>query len=89
MNVTGSEGLEGDKSGVAGFLSGIQDKTAILPDYGSNIDKAVAPADSAATASAGKSMSGLLGSAIILAIALATGTAISFSKRRRRGGAQT
>lgn len=93
--VSGKEGLEPGKGGLHGALSGIQEKTALLPDYGFRKSPPAAgeagpPGDAPAPASpgapgpsddAGSGVAGLVGGAITLAVAGFLGWAL----RRRTG----
>ncbi len=68
--VTGSDELEAPESGIYGSLSQVQEKTAVLPDYGF-AESAEAEADEESgeawpAVSAGTTTSGLLGGAITL-----------------------
>lgn len=80
QNVAGSPELEASGS-VHEAFSSAQEATAILPDYGFRQDAGDA------AVSVGTSVSGLVGSALVLAAALGCGALIFFVKRRKKSGA--
>jgi len=80
--ITGSENVVAAKSGVHGALAGIQEKTALLPDYNFKGSDAVkkegtiqpaAEANKEAENKLGRSVSGVLGGFITLALAALIG----------------
>jgi cobalt/nickel transport system permease protein len=83
FRLTGKEDAEPHGSGSAGFFNSLQDKTAILPDYHfkagdlEESKKGQWPAADPAT-----SVSGLIGGAMTLAVALLIG--VSLKKRKKR-----
>lgn len=88
--VIGTVELEA-KDGIHGVLSEVQDKMAILPDYGFKATGNETPNETAGegdeawpSASAGTSVSGVVGGALTLALAVLTGVIISFIKRKKK-----
>jgi len=87
--VTGKAELAGGDHGVPAALKGLQEKTAILPDYGFRKEEA-APDEKEETPSwpsvdAGTTVSGLVGGAMVLAVAAAIGWAIRALRKSRAG----
>lgn len=86
--VTG-EGEPGGDGGIHSSLAAVQDKTAILPDYGFGKSAAAGDADGAGGGAAkpdlGKSVSGLVGGFVTLALVALVGLVVS---RRRATGAR-
>lgn len=87
--VTGSAELEGGASPVKELASGVQEKTALLPDYAFRSPGEDPPAAEAEPAwpavDSGTSVSGILGGLITLAIAAGLGVALN--RRSKRGAA--
>ncbi len=85
--ITGKGELAQQTQGIAAALREIQEKTAFLPDY--NFRSASGAADKTAESSswpgvkAGTSVSGILGSAIVLGLVVLIGLAIRTFKKRR------
>lgn len=79
--VTGKEELDGSKNGIHGTLSALQDKLAFLPDY--NFRKT--DSDKKSDSKAGKSLAGVVGALITLAIAVLIGYIL---KKRQKKAAQ-
>jgi cobalt/nickel transport system permease protein len=76
-NVTGQEEIQGAESGLHGTLAGVQEKTALLPDY--QFDEKGNEAGGAARV--GASVSGLVGGALTLLLAGAVGFALRLRGR--------
>ena len=76
--------------GIHETLSGIQEKTAFLPDYGFKAGEGeqepagAEPEEAWPAVSAGTSVSGIVGGALTLALAAITGLIISMVKRRKK-----
>ncbi len=91
--VTGKEGLPEPRGGIGERLKTLQEKTAFLPDYGFRASPGMAEtasaADPAATAAsawprpdAGSSLSGILGSGIVLFLTMLAGLTIRRLRKR-------
>jgi cobalt/nickel transport system permease protein len=82
FKATGKEEMESSADGVHGSLADLQKKTAVLPDYDFNKPEDEAgkplekPAESWPAVSAGRSVAGLVGGALVLCIAAVTGFAL-------------
>ena len=79
--VTGKKELEGAKGGVHGLLGGLQEKTALLPDYtfkqtAGKSDAAPAPGETKAGNRLGTSLAGVVGALLTLGLALLTGVVL-------------
>lgn len=78
--VSGAEELDAPAGGLHATLSGVQEKTALLPDYGFPAADAAGPAPAEAAVwpavSVGTSVSGLVGGLLTLALAGAVGLAL-------------
>lgn len=92
--VTGREEVEGSEAGVHKSLAEVQEKTAILPDYGfksaegggASDDRAEAEPEPWPAVSVGTSVSGLVGGLLTLALACAVGFALKARSFRRASG---
>jgi len=84
--VSGKEEVSGAESGIHTGLAAVQEKTALLPDYGFKAPKSEATAEEEPwpAVSAGTSLSGIAGGAMTLALACLIGLALKFSSRRNR-----
>jgi cobalt/nickel transport system permease protein len=83
-SLTGKERLESPSRGIHHLLETIQEKTAVLPDYGFKAGEEKPPEEESwPVVDAGTSMSGLLGGAITLATAFLI--ALPLRRRRRKG----
>jgi cobalt/nickel transport system permease protein len=89
--VTGSEELEAPKEGLLASLAGLQEKTALLPDYGFKdagaSEGAGEEAESWPAVSGGTSVSGLVGAMIVLIFA--AGTSLVLYKLRGKNPGET
>jgi cobalt/nickel transport system permease protein len=85
--ITGKERLPEQDRGLAGALRGVQRKTAVLPGYGFKPPEGEPAEKEGASAwpaaEAGTTTSGLLGSALVLGLALFIGWAIRAARGRR------
>ena len=83
--VTGSEEVESPQEGLHGSLAAVQEKTAILPDYGfasaGDESEEQAAAETWPAVSTGTSVSGLVGGVITLALAVVIGFALKMGRR--------
>ena len=85
--VTGGRGVEASGQGVAGALQKAQEQTAFLPDYqfkqetGEGERRTVVPAPQS---SAGTSVAGIVGAAIVLLFSLAAGFTVRLLRSRRK-----
>lgn len=92
--VSGKEELEAPAGGIHHALAGLQEKTALLPDYGFRTAEAEPPpaaqAESAPRSwpavSAGTSLSGIVGGLITLALAGVVGFALKARSMQRASG---
>jgi cobalt/nickel transport system permease protein len=84
--VTGEEELAAPETGVHSSLAGVQERTSVLPDYGFRKAGAAQPAAAQQAAwpavDAGTSISGLLGGALTLVLALLIGVLLRRRVRR-------
>jgi cobalt/nickel transport system permease protein len=82
--VTGKEEVSESESGLHKGLAGIQEKTAVLPDYGFKAaeGEATAVAEPWPAISAGTSLSGIVGGLMTLALACLVGFALRMGSRR-------
>ncbi len=80
--VFGRTELPRQGSGIAPALKSVQDKTAVLPDY--DFKKTGEEKEGASPPAAGKSVSGIVGSAIVLAAVLIIGFIIRALRGNRR-----
>jgi cobalt/nickel transport system permease protein len=87
MRVSGKEELETPEKGIHASLSEIQEKTAILPDYGfKKTDDEPAEESDEATWPAvdiGTSVSGIVGGAFTLLLAVGVGAAVKLAYRKK------
>jgi len=88
--VTGKGELPERDHGVSAVLKGVQERTAVLPDYGFRPPEGrseMAPADAPGWPSvdSGTTVSGLIGGALVLGAAMAIGWAVRAFRRRRAG----
>jgi cobalt/nickel transport system permease protein len=83
-HVTGKEEVSGAESGLHKGLAAMQEKTALLPDYGFKPAAGEAPATAEPwpAARAGTSLSGLVGGVLTLALACLVGFALRMGSRR-------
>ena len=86
-HVTGKEEVSASESGLHKGLAGIQEKTALMPDYGFKpvADEATTVAEPWPAISAGTSLSGLVGGVLTLALACLAGFLLRLGSRRRMG----
>ena len=86
--ITGSEELEGPGNGVHRSLGDLQEKTALLPDYGFREDRGEEPRapgeGDTLSEKAGTSVSGLLGGGLTLLLAGAAGMILRWKRVRTR-----
>ena len=85
FHTTGTEALEAPDHNVHSLLAKIQEKTAFLPDYGFRISKdvQVSEPESEDAVNSGTSVSGLVGGALVLVLAVLIGFVL---KKRRLAG---
>ncbi|MEW6721371.1 MAG: energy-coupling factor ABC transporter permease [Thermodesulfobacteriota bacterium] len=87
--ITGKAELQEREHGVSAALKELQEKTAILPDYGFRTPEAEAgkPEETPSWPSvdAGSTVSGLVGGILVLAMAMLVGWAVRALRRRRAG----
>jgi cobalt/nickel transport system permease protein len=86
--VSGKEEVSGSESGVHTGLAAVQEKTALLPDYGFKAPEgeATAEAEPWPAVSAGTSLSGIVGGGMTLALACLVGVALRLGSRRNKTG---
>ncbi|MBU0483016.1 MAG: energy-coupling factor ABC transporter permease [Proteobacteria bacterium] len=85
--VTGSEEVEAPEQGIHHSLEKLQEKTALLPDYGfKNDEAAVVPGPengSGSTVAIGTSVAGLLGGALVLLLMVLLGFILKIKRHSR------
>jgi len=83
--VSGKEEVSGAESGLHTGLAAVQEKTALLPDYGFKAPEgeATAEAEPWPAISAGTSLSGVVGGLMTLAFACLVGVALRLGSRRK------
>jgi cobalt/nickel transport system permease protein len=81
--ITGVDAIADPATGVHRALARLQEKTAFLPDYGFRTAQAEPATESWPAVSAGTSVSGLVGGAVVLALTCLLGVAL---RHRRRYG---
>jgi len=78
---TGKEELEPPKSGLYGWLAGVQQKTAFLPDYGFRGSKKEEAGEAWPAVDPGTSLSGLLGGSLTLIALILVGVLLKRKKK--------
>ncbi len=91
--ITGREGLPEREPGVTAELEALQEKTALLPDYGfkppTGRPKETGKGPDWPAVDAGTTVSGLLGGAMVLGMALCIGWGIRAVRKRRSSSSAT
>lgn len=87
-HVSGTEELPAPSDGIHGVLARLQSTTSLLPDYsfGSPAEGAESTEPAWPAPDPGTSVSGVLGGAIVLLVALGTGLVLRWARSRGKGG---
>ncbi len=84
---TGAGEMEETRTGIYGLVRSLQEKTAVMPDYGfSESDETAPPEDEEKwpAVSGGTSLAGILGGVLVLALAAAAGAVIYIARKRKK-----